>query len=167
MRRAASGRGCYQIAEGYSLYRDKFKFEVQPAEVALGAAQLPPGKIKQDESFGRVEIYRHAVAIKLPLTRNSTGAQVITLKSTAQGCADAGVCYPPLTQSAKLNLPAAVAASVAPQSGLPLLQKLGIGLGGADDFLPPEQAFKLSVSVKDSQTLHADFKPAKYPLALT
>ena len=49
----------YQIADGYYLYRDKFKFSIEPADIVPGAAQFPAGKIKQDEYFGKVEVYRH------------------------------------------------------------------------------------------------------------
>ena len=97
----------YQIAEGYHLYRDKLKFEVSPADVALGALQLPPGKVEQDEIFGRMVVYRHDVKIRLPLKRGNPNLQTITLKAVSQGCADVGVCYPPQTQEAVLQLAAA------------------------------------------------------------
>ena len=87
----------YQVAKDYYLYHDKFKFEVEPKEVTLGTPQIPPGKIKQDEFFGKVETHRGLLTIKLPINRGNT--QTITLKATSQGCADVGVCYPPLTQS--------------------------------------------------------------------
>ena len=58
----------YQIANGYYLYREKFKFSAEPAGVTLGTAQFPAGKIKQDEYFGKVETYRQGIAIKLPVT---------------------------------------------------------------------------------------------------
>ena len=96
----------YQIAAGYHLYRDKLKFEVSPADVVLGVLQLPPGKVEQDEIFGRMVVYRQDVKIKLPLKRSNAGPQTITLKAVSQGCADAGVCYPPQTQEAVLQLAA-------------------------------------------------------------
>ena len=153
----------YKIADGYYLYREKFKFELQPASVKAGTPELPHGHVKQDEFFGRVETYRNSVSIKLPIKRSGKGAQTITLKSTAQGCADAGVCYPPVSQSATLNLPSLIAAKPAsPSSGLSSLQGLASDIGGGsdDEFLPPEQAFKLKVAVRDSKTLDASFTPA-------
>jgi thiol:disulfide interchange protein DsbD len=153
----------YQIANGYYLYREKFKFSVEPADVTLGTGQFPAGKIKQDEYFGKVETYRQNIVIKLPLTRaSSTSAQSITLKAVSQGCADAGVCYPPLTQKAQLTLPAA-AAGAAPKSsgGLAALTALVKGSTSQDEFLEPDQAFKLTVTARDAQTLVADFTPAE------
>jgi thiol:disulfide interchange protein DsbD len=97
----------YQIAEGYHLYRDKLKFEVSPTDVTLGTPQLPPGKVEQDAIFGHMVVYRHDVKIRLPLKRGNPNPQTITLKAVSQGCADAGVCYPPQAQEAVLQLAAA------------------------------------------------------------
>lgn len=150
----------YQIADGYYLYREKFKFETTSADTTLGAAQLPPGKVKQDEYFGRVETYRHDVKITIPLKRTNPAAQEISLKAVSQGCADAGVCYPPVEQKITLKL-AATQSVPETNSALASLTQFGNSLGGAsNDFLPPEVAFKLDVKVKDDHTLLADFKPA-------
>ena len=150
----------YQIADGYYLYREKFKFETTTAETTLGAAQLPPGKVKQDEYFGRVETYRHEVKITLPLKRANPAIQEVSLKVVSQGCADAGVCYPPVEQKIALKLPAAQAAPEA-TGALAALKQIGNSLGNSsNDFLPPEVAFTLNVKVKDDHTLLADFKPA-------
>ncbi|PWB48025.1 MAG: thiol:disulfide interchange protein [Nitrosomonadales bacterium] len=151
----------YQIADGYYLYREKFKFSVEPSGVSLGAGQFPAGKIKQDEYFGKVETYRQNIVIKLPLSGAATTAQSITLKAVSQGCADAGVCYPPLTQKVQFTLPAA-AAEAAPKSSGGLAALTALVKGRAqDEFLDPEQAFKLSVTAGDAQTLAADFTPAE------
>lgn len=93
----------YQIAPGYYMYRDKFRFAVEPAEARLGKPQLPPGKIKKDEFFGDVEIYRDEVKIMLPLQHDGK-APAATLTAVSQGCADLGVCYVPQEQKAELRL---------------------------------------------------------------
>jgi thiol:disulfide interchange protein DsbD len=92
----------YDIAPGYYMYREKFRFEAPP--VQLGAAELPPGKLKDDEIFGKVETYRERVEIKLPLIALGSLPATVTLKATSQGCADIGVCYPPQEQTAQLRL---------------------------------------------------------------
>jgi thioredoxin:protein disulfide reductase len=100
----------YQIANGYYLYRDKFRFAVQPpADVELGAPELPPGKRKKDEFFGEVETYRGEIRIRVPVT-GAPAPGPVTLSVTSQGCADVGVCYVPHEQTARLNLAAAGAA---------------------------------------------------------
>ncbi len=92
----------YSIAKGYYLYRDKFRFAAEGA--TLGTPVFPAGKQKHDDNFGDVEVYYKSVAIRLPLSANQSGP--ITLKVTAQGCADAGVCYPPQEQKLSVTLPA-------------------------------------------------------------
>ena len=96
----------FEIAKGYYLYRDKFKFAVDGDTVALGAPVFPKGKEKIDENFGKVEVYYKRVAIRLPVIRNASGVLPVKLNVTSQGCADAGVCYPPQTQTVSVELPA-------------------------------------------------------------
>ena len=93
----------YAIENGYYLYRDKFRFAAEPAGVKLGPPDIPPGKIKQDEFFGRVETYRGNLAIRIPV---EAGVDKLKLAATSQGCADVGICYPPTTQHAEIVLAA-------------------------------------------------------------
>ncbi len=95
----------YDIAKGYYMYRDKFKFALEPATVKAGTPQFPPGKIKKDEFFGDVETYRKDVVVRLPFTAPA-GTDGVTLKATSQGCADIGVCYPPNPQTLQVSLAA-------------------------------------------------------------
>ncbi len=105
----------YKIADGYYLYRDKFKFAAEPATVKLGAAQFPQGDVHNDEFFGKVETYRKELRIRLPLTRDAS-TNKLKLTVTSQGCADVGVCYVPQQQTADIEVPAA---SSAPAASLP------------------------------------------------
>ena len=100
----------YQIAKGYYMYRDKFKFAVEPASVRLGEAQLPKGDVHNDEYFGKVETYRKELRLLLPLAEAATGTS-IKLSVTSQGCADIGVCYPPQVQTAQIALDASLPAA--------------------------------------------------------
>jgi len=98
------------------------------------------------------------------VTAAAGAGRQFTLKVTSQGCADAGVCYTPKQDKATLSLiPVAAAAEPPPSAGLldSLKQKLQSGIGGDDDVLPPEQAFIVSVSVRDAGTLVVDFAPEK------
>jgi thiol:disulfide interchange protein DsbD len=95
----------YDIAKGYYMYRDKFKFALEPATVKADTPQFPPGKIKKDEFFGDVETYRKDVVVRLPFTAPA-GTDGVTLKATSQGCADIGVCYPPNPQTLQVSLAA-------------------------------------------------------------
>ena len=93
----------YDVADGYYLYRDKLRFTIEP--VAARSPALPGGIRKHDEFFGDVETYRGTLVVQLPLTASAAG-QTLTLHADSQGCADAGVCYPPNPQSVKLVFPA-------------------------------------------------------------
>jgi thiol:disulfide interchange protein DsbD len=93
----------YVIAKGYYMYRDKFRFTLEPAAAAGGEPLLPPGIIKKDEFFGEVAVFRDEVRITLPLNRGGAGERV-SLTAVSQGCADVGVCYVPVEQKADLRL---------------------------------------------------------------
>ena len=95
----------FDIAKGYYLYRDKFRFAVDSDSVTLGTPVFPKGKEHNDENFGKVEVFYKQVAIRLPVERNASGELPLKLNVTSQGCADAGVCYPPQMQTVALTLP--------------------------------------------------------------
>ncbi|MBL8487905.1 MAG: protein-disulfide reductase DsbD [Rhodocyclaceae bacterium] len=108
----------WQIADGYYMYRDKFRFSSDVPEVKLGEPRYPKGKVKDDEIFGKVETYRGDLRILIPL--EGPAGTAFTLKTSSQGCADLGVCYPPLPQQAGLTLAAAsTPAAPAPSGSAP------------------------------------------------
>jgi len=104
----------FAIAKGYYLYRDKLRFAADGEAARLGAPELPRGKDKDDDTFGKVTVYYDAAAIRLPVERNIGGPLPLRLAITSQGCADAGVCYPPQTQTVSLTLPDPAATPSAP-----------------------------------------------------
>lgn len=95
----------FVIADGYYLYRNQMAFEVEPSQATLGAPAYPTGKEKEDEFFGKTEVYYNNVVAPLPVTRFSSDAQDITVTAKYQGCAEAGICYPPVTKKITLRLP--------------------------------------------------------------
>ncbi|MGZ4967922.1 MAG: protein-disulfide reductase DsbD [Methylobacter sp.] len=96
----------WTIADGYYLYREKIQFELINADgVKLGTYAIPRGTPKQDEAFGQVEIFHNELGFDLPLIRSSQAAQTIILQAKYQGCADRGVCYPPMSKKVELPLP--------------------------------------------------------------
>ena len=100
----------WDIEPGYYMYRDKFSFAVEPG--TLGKVELPPGVVKEDETFGRVETYRDRFRVQLPV---SGGSGRVTVRASSQGCADIGICYPPQKHVATLDLPTGTA-SAAPRA---------------------------------------------------
>jgi len=91
----------YAIADGYYMYRDRFHFKADG--VTLGQPDFPHGKVKYDENFQKeVETYRHSVSIRIPVEAAASGA-AFKLISTAQGCADKGLCYPPMDTAVEMS----------------------------------------------------------------
>jgi thiol:disulfide interchange protein DsbD len=118
----------WEIAEGYYLYRSRIKITTSAGAVQLGAPQLPAGQVKNDEYFGRQEIYHHELIVTVPVARASGGVLELPLQVQYQGCAEAGLCYPPQTKNVIVKLSAgggSAATGAAP----------GGGAAGGGDFL--------------------------------
>jgi thiol:disulfide interchange protein DsbD len=112
----------YEIAPGYFLYRQKFKFSAQPDSVTLGTPQFPAGMMKADKLFGNSEIYRNQMRIVLPVAVAGLSLEHFTLTAVSQGCADIGVCYAPQEHNAEVVL-AAISMPATPLTGtVPFLQ---------------------------------------------
>ncbi|TLP55414.1 MULTISPECIES: protein-disulfide reductase DsbD [Pseudomonas] len=85
--------------DGYYLYRHRLQFRAEPADITLGAPNIPPGEAKHDEFFGEVEVYHGVLDIELP----RSDARAFTLVVGYQGCADKGLCYPPQTERLSID----------------------------------------------------------------
>jgi thiol:disulfide interchange protein DsbD len=137
----------YEIADGYYMYRERFKFAAQGAK--LGEPRIPPGKVKFDDTFQKnVETYHHGVTILIPVE----GRGRFTLTATGQGCADKGLCYPP--QEATATLVAGGDASISPQMSVAggTASGLSFPAGGASSAppaadVPPPASANLSAPV--------------------
>lgn len=88
----------WQIQDGYYLYRKQIK--VTPSQATIAPLQLPKGDLHEDEFFGNSEVYRKQLTLPLSIGSAGKGA---TLTVTYQGCAEAGLCYPPETKVIPLS----------------------------------------------------------------
>ncbi|SEF54923.1 thiol:disulfide interchange protein DsbD [Thauera chlorobenzoica] len=95
----------FEVTKDYYLYGDKFRFEAEPATVVFGTPEKPAGERHRDEFFGEVETHRGELRILLPV-QAPAGLTRFELIATSQGCWDGGICYPPTTQSAAIDLAA-------------------------------------------------------------
>ncbi|CAH0200675.1 Thiol:disulfide interchange protein DsbD [Massilia sp. Bi118] len=130
----------YAIADGYYMYRERFKFSAAGAK--LGEPQIPPGKVKFDETFNKdVETYHHSVAIRIPVQ----GEGPFTLNVTGQGCADKGLCYPPQDASVRLVAGGGGAGQSLPQTSVPPGQS-GSGSLGSTPAAEGASGFRLTPS---------------------
>jgi thiol:disulfide interchange protein DsbD len=97
----------FQIAPDYYLYKEKLSVKALADNVQLGNLDLPKGKDKYDEFFGEQEVYYDEVFARLPVARATPEAMELQLEIGFQGCAEAGLCYPPQTRVMTVQLPAA------------------------------------------------------------
>lgn len=94
----------FKIARGYYMYRSRFTFATEAGK-PLADVEIPRGKIKEDQFFGKQETFRDLVRIHVPVSAEDAAMGAVTLKVTSQGCSDKGVCYVPLEQAVRVTLP--------------------------------------------------------------
>jgi thiol:disulfide interchange protein DsbD len=94
------------IADGYYLYKEKTGLSlINTTPNQLGGYTLPQGKPYDDEAFGKVHIFHNDLSFDVPIIRTQKIEQKISLLAKYQGCADLGVCYPPMESTVELILP--------------------------------------------------------------
>jgi thiol:disulfide interchange protein len=94
-------------AKGYYLYRDRNSFRLEGVEgIDAGTPRWPQGVAHHDDHFGEVTVYFDAVDVPLPVRRRVADAAKVMLTATFQGCQDEGICYPPMTRTVRVSLPA-------------------------------------------------------------
>jgi thiol:disulfide interchange protein DsbD len=94
------------IAPGYYLYQSRLKFSSPSTAATLGAPELPAGDTKNDEFFGKQVVYHHTLTVRLAVARAAGTAADLPVTVTYQGCAEAGLCYPPQVRNLTISLPA-------------------------------------------------------------
>ncbi len=151
------------IAPKYYLYKHAFKFPNENQNVIFGEAQIPDGHKKNDEFFGEVETYHNKIDIVIPYT-NKDVKRTTKFKFKYQGCAEAGVCYPPQTKEVEIKLPIQQIATMPTNSlGSPAGSGLGLNSsnsdwnGQSDSVLPESEAFKFETIALDDKNLSARF----------
>jgi thiol:disulfide interchange protein DsbD len=100
----------FLVTPGYYLYRHRFNFSLDTAagtpNATLGSPDIPQGEWKEDEFFGRQQVFHEAVSVSIPVSRAPGGALELPIVVGLQGCADKGLCYPPEKRRFKVSLPA-------------------------------------------------------------
>ncbi|HEX3395262.1 MAG TPA: protein-disulfide reductase DsbD domain-containing protein [Steroidobacteraceae bacterium] len=86
------------IADGYYLYRQKIEVRAESPDLVVATPELPPGVVKTDPYLGTQQVYMQQVEAIVPYSRIDAGAHPVQIKVTYQGCAEAGLCYPPITK---------------------------------------------------------------------
>jgi thiol:disulfide interchange protein DsbD len=158
------------IQPGYYLYRDRLGLESATPGVTVGVPDFPVGEDHEDQYFGKQVIYRGPISVSAKLGFDGPPRPFdLTLK--LQGCADAGLCYPPQRWTSPVEVaaadavaPSAAVVSSVERKGFDLKQLLSGGPKSEGDFLPADQAFVLSSSSDsaDRITLRWDIADGYY-----
>ena len=100
----------FLVTPGYYLYRHRFNFSLDTSAgtpaATLGTADIPQGEWKEDEFFGRQQVFHEAVSVTIPVSRAPGGPLELPIRVGLQGCADKGLCYPPEKRRFTVSLPA-------------------------------------------------------------
>jgi thiol:disulfide interchange protein DsbD len=94
----------WRVAPGYYLYRHRVSVKTPTPGFALGDISMPDGKQKTDEFFGDVEVYYDSLNVVVPVSRPAEASR-LDIAVSYQGCADAGLCYPPVTKIVAIEMP--------------------------------------------------------------
>ncbi len=106
-------------APGYYLYRDRTEVTVTADGAEAGAIAWPASVAHHDEHFGDVQVFFDPIDAPLPLVRTRSGAMPATVTATFQGCQTDGICYPPMTRTVTVQLPAGGTVAEAPRERPP------------------------------------------------
>ena len=114
----ATVRFTWVVEEGYYLYRDKFSLVSLTDDVGIDktALRIPRGKVKQDESFGEVEVNTGLIVVDAPLVPANDGISNALFRVGYQGCKEGSVCYPPQLKEIGVDLGQTLSAAVQPVS---------------------------------------------------
>lgn len=144
----------WAIEDGYYLYKAKLGFESATESVVLGEARLPEGLPHEDEYFGKQQVYREHFYVSIPYRINGERPASMDLVIRSQGCWDGGLCYPPQSWTATVELESGDTV----ESGFDGLISGG-GLGGSE-FLPVDEAFRPILMPVDGNTVDVGFQVA-------
>ncbi|MBI5918789.1 MAG: protein-disulfide reductase DsbD [Nitrosomonadales bacterium] len=104
----------FRVAPDYYLYRNKISVNVTSGNARVARLDFPPGEMKNDANFGKLEVYHQSFQVAVALEEVNP-AQPLTLEIGYQGCSEKGLCYPPATQTLTVSL--AQTMSAAPAAG--------------------------------------------------
>ena len=106
-------------AATYYLYRDRVKFSVDGRGINIAGTDMPPGEVKEDATFGQTRVFHGPFSARVNLKREPGSSDKVKLTATYQGCADKGVCYPPITKTFDLVLAADASGAAGPDASPP------------------------------------------------
>ncbi len=148
----------WQAMPGYYLYQKRLGLSAATPGVTVGESVYPKGEVHKDDYFGEQIVFRGNFKVTAPLTGAKAGDS-IALKVKWQGCADAGLCYPPTVWDANVKVSAAAATTTADK----IFSERGKPAAGADnedDFVEPDVAFALTAEAKSANNVQLNWRIA-------
>jgi thiol:disulfide interchange protein DsbD len=145
----------WKVAPGYYLYKKKMGVASTMGTVQFAEPEWPKGEDHTDDYFGTQEIYRGSVDVPVAFTvHGSERPKKLALELKLQGCADAGLCYPPQRWKTEIDLPAASSANKSSGGGLSsLFKSKSPASNKQDDFLPPDEAFRFGAGMEQPDSV--------------
>ena len=138
----------WKIADGYYLYKKQFKTVVKQAE--LGLPIFPAAEQVEDEFFGLSEVFRGQLNITYPIV---SSVQDGIVKIRYQGCADAGLCYPPTIKVVYLNQVGDASVAVSDQAIKTPNTEPGLLVAGTSTEVSISEQFELASLLSSEQSL--------------
>ena len=145
----------WQATKGYYLYKKRMGLSAATPGVTVGESVYPKGEAHKDEYFGEQEIFRGTFKVSAPLTGAKPG-DTIALKLKWQGCADAGLCYPPSVWDASVKVVAATHTTSADK----LFEKTKPAIEGEEEYLDVDQAFALTHEALSANNIQLNWRIA-------
>ncbi len=151
----------WTVAPGYYLYLKRMGLESDAPGITLGTPNYPKGEVHKDDYLGEQVVFRGRFAVTAPIYGAVAGTTV-PLKLRLQGCADAGLCYPPTTWDANLVIPASLGGAGASGAANKSTDAVfaSAAAANADEFLDPEVAFVLTAAPDGTNTIELDWNIA-------
>jgi thiol:disulfide interchange protein DsbD len=145
----------WQATKGYYLYKKRMGLSAATAGVTVGESVYPKGEIHKDDYFGEQEVFRGAFKVSAPLSGAKPG-DTVALKLKWQGCADAGLCYPPSVWDAMVKVTGAASASVADK----VFERAKPVVEGEEEYLEVDQAFALTGEALSTNNIRLNWRIA-------
>jgi thioredoxin:protein disulfide reductase len=136
----------WRVTKGYYLYKERMGLSAATPGVTVGESAYPKGEIHKDEYFGEQEIFRNTFKVTAPLSGAKVG-DTVALKLKWQGCADAGLCYPPSVWDASVKVVAAADGA-------------DVALAGEEEYLDVDKAFVLVEQALSTNNMQLNWRIA-------
>ncbi len=148
----------WKATKGYYLYKKRMGMASGTPGITIGEPVYPKGESHKDEYFGEQEVFRGDFKVTAPLKGAKVG-DALTVKLKWQGCADAGLCYPPSEWVANVKVASATASAAA--SADKLFASEPADIASDDEFLPIDEAFALTEQALSKNTIQLNWRIAK------